>query len=514
MLEFRWAVEANKVRLINPKGTVAVCSLWTPVSHLERVWGEAAPQLLGEDSPISLVGGLYGGGLKIMLRNLHHNPQIDTVILLGKDFSGAVEHLVNFFARRVVKTGQKQLYVFEDGHQEELEKLSIEGAESSHGLDALIQPEFFLDPPHIEDWTKEVDNVNPQRLVKFLESYVPRDPAPTERAPAIPLPKPLTVTYPSELAGHVVVADAILDGWDELLYRLYRFGPLISLRNGKERYELLNVKVVIRRPGQYAPEEVARHNLPMSQIKEYQADLLRSELLVEKSSYTYGHRLGAYFGRNLLAQISQDLAQSLDSRHAYATLWDNLKDPEGSDSPCLVSVFFRKIQNLVHLTATFRSHNGARAWPINCFGLYGLMAHVCQKANESPNRTEPNDLVPGQLTVVSQSISLAPSELTEVIGLLDEYPKRPYKMKKDPNGYFKLAIDPENKEIVVWQHDHDDEMIAEYRGRTPAELIQALTGHLAVSDLGHAFYLGGQLERAWHCLVKGLDYQQDKAKLP
>jgi thymidylate synthase len=512
MLEFKWAVKADKVLLVNPMGTVAICSLWTPVSHLEKIWRAKAPELLAKESPLSLVGGLYGGGLKIMLRNLHHNPQIDTVVLLGKDFSGAVEHLVNFFKGQVIRTGRKQLYVFDDGRKEELEKLEIQGSETSHALDELIRPELFDAPPRIVDWTPDPNNAAPEKLSQFLAAYAPKAPAPNNRPQAIPLPKPLTETFPSELASHVIVAETILEGWDELLYRLSRFGRLIRLRNGKERNELLNVKVVIKNPGRYFPDDLTRRNLSESKIKAYQADLLKSELTEGGSSYTYGHRLGQYFKVNLLETVARDLAINLDSRHGYATLWDNVKDPFGSDSPCLVSLFFRKIKNLTHLTATFRSHNGARAWPANCFGLLGLLSFVCETANADPNRTEEFDLEPGRLIVISHSISLDPSELTEVAGRIESFRNRPYKIEKDPNGYFKVAIDPEKKEIVAYHYDHDDELIDEYRGRTAQEISHKLWARLAVSDLGHALYLGGQLERAWRCLELGLEYVQDKKR--
>ena len=36
---------------------------------------------------------------------------------------------------------------------------------------------------------------------------------------------------------------------------------------------------------------------------------------------------------------------------------------------------------------------------------------------------------------------------------------------------------------------------------------------MAASDIGHAMYLGSQLERAWYALEKGLEYVQDKTKL-
>jgi thymidylate synthase len=512
MLDFQWAHKAANIQLLNPRGTAAVCCLWTPVSHILKLWTQKAPALLiKENSPLALLGGLYGGGLKIMLRNLHHNPQIDTLILCGKDFSGIVEHVLNFFSGKIERTGLKQLYVFEDGSQRELEKLIISG-KTAYSLDSLITPELFEHPPHIVNWAGDRDSTSPQKLLQFLESYRPAPPLRSRPEP-IALPRLVTVTFPSEPAAHTVAAETILAAWSEVLFRLHRFGRLIKLRSGKERHELLNLKAVIRNPGCFSAGQLAEYNLTPELIENYQADLLKAELEDGGSTYTYGHRLGSYFGRNLLEQAARDLACDLDSRHCYMTLWDNNNDPEGHDTPCLVSLFFRKIGPLVHLTAVFRTHNGARAWPVNCFGLLGLMKHVCRLANEDPGKTETHLLEPGQLTVISQSISLDPSEMIEVTGKLEDRRQRPLQTVPDPYGYFKITLDRDRLEIVASHYDLEDELIAQYRGANPTELSQELVRSLAVSDPGHGLYLGSQLERAWYCLHRGLDYVQDKTRL-
>jgi thymidylate synthase len=481
---------------------------------VEKNWHDFAPHLLAPDSAVAILGGLYGGGLKIMLRNLHHNPQVDTVILMGKDFSGIVEHVINFFADRTVLSEKKENYVFPDGQTVPLAKLTILGDQTCYTLDSLIGPQSFSLPPQILDWTKEPGNISPHKLASFLETYAPRNETPADRPAAIILPKLQTATFPSEAGGQAVVSATILDGWGELLFRLSRFGETVILRNGKERKELRNVKVVVKNPGQYTREDILKNNLARDKIKEYQRDLLNPHLPPGGSSYTYGHRLGEYFGINLLNQAARDLAADLDSRHGYITLWDNTKDPVGHDTPCLVSLFFRKIETTVHMTATFRSHNGSRAWPVNCFGLYGVMEQVCQMANDDPQKTQPGLLVPGELTVISQSISLDPQDLPQVGEILDNYLTKSSPLVPDPHGYFKLGIDQTAKEIIAWHFDHKtDELIAEYRSPNPTQMARELTKYLAVSDPGHALYLGSQLERAWYCLVNNLEYVQDKTKI-
>ncbi|MDR1546110.1 MAG: hypothetical protein LBU12_05240 [Deltaproteobacteria bacterium] len=512
-MEFKWAVEAKNVALINPAGTAVVCSLWTPHESLLARLRQAAPEAFDADGPFALAGRLYGGGLNVMLRNLHHNPQIDVVILCGKDFSGASHHLRAFFEGRVERSGLRQDYVFEDGRRAKLEKLLVRGPDSVYGLDGLMTPEMFGGRvPKILDWSGTSAAELTGRLRDFLRLYQPQAP-PTERPPAVPLPKPLVETFPADVFGQSVAADTVVEAWSDLLVKISRFGRPRVFRSGKERYELVNLKAVIRRPGVFDPDELTAAGLSPSNVEAYRQDLLKPEL-DDGLSYTYGHRLRAHFGQDLLLKAAADLAQAGDARHAYLTLWDNARDLGGSDVPCLVSVFFRKIDDLVHLSAVFRSHNAGRAWPVNCLGLHGLTEFVCQAANESPGRAESRELRPGTLTVTSLSISLDPADVPQVGSLLERRLTRPRRTTIDPNGHFAITVDHQAGLIVVGHFDPEGQLLTERRGRAPEELYWELQRTFAVSDLGHALYLGGQLEKAWSCLAEGRPYVQDKARPP
>jgi thymidylate synthase len=510
-MELELAIPAKNLKVVNPAGTVALCAMWTPVDHLMRLLGERAPQVLAPEGPVALVGGLYGGGLSVMLRNLHHNPQIDTVVVCGKDFSGASVHLANFFLGRIDRPGLRQLYRLDDGTLVDLEKVSLPGPRSAYVMDGLLMPASFERKPKVVDLTA-ADGRLPERLAGFIGGYAP-GPAAISRPDPVPLPRPVVNTFPSDPFAHMVAAETIPEAWTELLVLLSRFGRKVTLRGGKERLELLTVKAVVRKPGELDPAALARLDLSKEALEEYQRALIDPELR-EGLSYTYGHRLRSYFGFDLLEAAAADLAKIGDRRHAYASLWDNARDIEGGDAPCLVTVFFRKIDGQVHLSAVFRSHNASRAWPVNCVGLYGLMETVCREANRHPDRTEPLDLIPGTLTVTSMSISLDPADLGQVGGLIEERLSRPYALKSDPNGFFRVSVDLEAKELVVHHHGPDSELLAEYRAKTPGEMGWQLQRAKAISDIGHAMYMGSQLERAWHCLRRGLDYVQDKASLP
>ncbi|MDR1109974.1 MAG: hypothetical protein LBP92_04560 [Deltaproteobacteria bacterium] len=504
------AIEAKNIKILNPSGTVALCSLWTPVGYLERRIQEARPDLLAQPGgPLALIGGLYGGGLSIMLRNLFHNPQIDSLVLLGKDFSGAAEHLRLFLAGEVSFPGLRQAYVFDDGHVEELEKMVVQGTGASYSMDSLLRPDMFARVPRVLDLAGPVTGQVLDSLFGFLGSYRPLG-SPPARPAAVPLPRPRVRHFPSDPFGHVVTAGTIFEAWSEILSRLHRFGRPVRFRNGKERLELMNLKAVVAEPGLLSPRDQSLLNLSPGQLEDYGAQLLSPDL-DHGLPYTYGHRLRRHFGSDHLARAAADLAKAGDSRRAFVSLWDNGIDPGGGDSPCLVSVFFRKDGELVHLSAVFRSHNGARAWPVNCVGLHGLMEFVCREANMDPGRSEPLDLRPGRLTVTSMSISLDPADLPQVQGLIEEREGRAHRMEADPNGFFRISVDLPDKAIVVSHHAQDGEPLAEFRGRTPSEVGWQLVKAKAFSDPGHALYLGGQLERAWRCLGQGREYVQDKS---
>lgn len=509
-MKLQLALPAKSVVEVNPRGTVAVCSLWTPVDYLKRTIGDRVPALLDEDGPIALMGGLYGGGLSVMLRNLHHNPQIDTVVVCGKDFSGAGVHLANFLQGKIDRTGAVQRYVFDDGREEELEKISVPGPFSAYVMDGLLLPEGFERPPAVIDLT-EAEGRLPERLLEFFSSYEPR-PGPESRPGPVPLPRPVVDTRPSDIFSFVISEGTITEAWTELLSTLARFGRPVSFRNGKERLELLNVKAVVHEPGKVSETDLTRLDLSAAALESYKSELIRPDLK-DGMSYTYGHRLRSYFGRDLLMEAVRDLALAGDRRHAYISLWDNLRDLGAGDAPCLASLFFRKIGPRVNLSAVFRSHNAARAWPVNCFGLYGLMEFACREANNHPGRTEPETLLPGTLVVTSMSISLDPADLGQVGGIIKDQDSRAYAEKLDPRGFFRISVDLEAKDLVAHHHAPDGELLAEYRAKRPSEMGWLLQRAKAVSDIGHAMYLGSQLERAWYYLSRGMEYVQDKSKL-
>ncbi len=286
--------------------------------------------------------------------------------------------------------------------------------------------------------------------------------------------------------------DTPLEAWQELLFVISRFGHPVKLAKG-ERLELQNLKVVVTQPT-FEPEEALRaHHFDPEKLRTYQRDFLRGEKGADET-YSYGHRLRAYFGADNLAACLRRLQADPEDRKAYLTLWDNRRDLEvAKGQPCFVSLFCRRYDGQLTLTATFRTHNALDAWLPNVYGLMAVQQFLAPQLG----------LPPGPITVVSHSISLDRKELDRALTMVSH---RGFAIREDPCGYFRLSLD--EGEILV-EHRHGDVTLKEYRGKKAVHLQHQLARDLALSDLNHAMYLGRQLARAEECLRTGREFEQE-----
>ena len=148
------------------------------------------------------------------------------------------------------------------------------------------------------------------------------------------------------------------------------------------------------------------------------------------------------------------------------------------------------------MTATYRTHNVAKAWLENVYGLMAIQKFVAEGAN----------LDSGPLTVVSHSITLDPMYLEKMSRIHGEIADKGM-FNHDPWGYFRISLD--EKEIVVKHYSPDGIMLDEYRGKNPLAIRRKLYRNCAISDINHAMYIGVELQKAWQCLQSGAPYTQD-----
>jgi len=195
-----------------------------------------------------------------------------------------------------------------------------------------------------------------------------------------------------------------------------------------------------------------------------------------------------------LSVVVDLLRNDQETRHAYISLWDTSQDllPENGGNPCLVSLFFRKFEDKLTLTATFRTHNAQDAWLKNFYGLMMIQGYVADRV----------DLNIGSITVFSHSISIdgSPDVLARAKALAatrvsdddEDFLGKRRHLRRDSHGEFSVTVDSETCEIVVL-HMYNGVVCNEYRGKTSEELEKQLTCDMAISLISHAMYLGREI---------------------
>lgn len=489
MLEFTPLYFGDRLTVINLRGTVGVVTLWSKVDYVLKRFRQAEVDLDPDTSPIAVFGTLYGNGLREMLRNLLYNPQLQVLLICGHNRSDSREDLINFFdlGLEPVPASLVQYQSPTPG----LEVASCRIRQTRRIMDDLVRPEHFPNPPQLVWLGDPKEEATKARIKEFFASWQPR---PAREAPrlAVALPEVVVQYFPSNPRAHLVVRETPLEAWKEVLYLLTRFGRRVTLKKG-DRLELQHVKVVVEKPQFEAHEKLRAAHLDPGTLRRYQEELLQGELRPDEA-YHYGHRLRSHFGLDTLAACAARLQEDPEDRKSYVTLWDNPRDLQVKEGrPCLVSLYFRKVEGKLTLGAAFRTHNALDAWLLNVYGLMATQNWVAERVG----------LACGAITVVSHSLGLDPRELDRALTVIG---KRPFQVRMDPMGYFRVTLD--GAEILV-EHRFEDVTLKEYRGKTAISLQHQIARDEALSDLNHALYLGRQLARAEAALKESRAFVQD-----
>jgi thymidylate synthase len=494
-MEFKPLYFADRLKIINPHGTIGVVTLWSKVEYVVERFRQAGVDLEPESSPIAVFGNLYGNGLREMLRNLLYNPQIQTLLICGNDRSGSWFELNNFFKLGLapIKESLISYRPLESG----IKVAPARIRQTQRIIDDLVKPEQFAQVPNINllgDPNKEDIHELIKGSIDFWVTIFRLHPyeEKIKDRQEIPLPQVEVAYFPSNPRGHLVVRDTIIEAWKETLYLLTRFGRRVTLKKG-DRLELQHVKVVVEKPEFESESKLKAVNLDSLKLRQYQKDILQGEMRPDET-YNYGHRLRSYFDLDTLAACVERLNKDREDRKSYVALWDSRRDLTVKEGrPCLASLFFRKFEGKLTLSAAFRTHNAMDAWPLNVYGLMAIQNWVAERVG----------LPPGAITVISHSLGLDPRELDRALMVIG---KRPFKVRLDPMGYFRITLD--GKEILV-EHRFEDVTLKEYRGKKAERLQHEIARDVALSDINHAIYLGRQLAKAEMALKEGREFKQD-----
>lgn len=480
----------DRLHIVNKAGHVGVVTLWSKVDYVRKKFESACIDLNPETSPIAAFGNLYGNGLRELLRNLLYNPQIRVIIVCGRNRSGSREELINFFEKGVEPCEDTKVRYMCDFR--EVKPVRIIGTRRI--IDNLVTPDDFRHPPEIFSFG---DLKTPRDVKKIKDLFTSkiqdyRDEGNDTPRINIPLPEVHFDYFPSNPRGHVIVCEKPLDGWKETVFRLCRFGRPVRLAKG-DRIELQNLKVVIENPVEETEQVLREYNFELSFLKKYQEDILSGNIEPDET-YNYGHRMRRYFGVDGLDVCVERLRRDPEDRKCYIALWDTGRDLAAKHGhPCLVSLFFRRFEDKLTLSAAFRTHNALDAWLVNVYGLMAIQRYVSEKLGQKH----------GPITVFSHSITIDRRELDRAKEIANE---KKYRIVEDPNGYFRITVD---EGTIVVEHCTDDVVVKTYKGKKASKLQHKIARDCAVSDIGHAIYLGRQLQKAEECLQSGETFVQE-----
>ncbi|MGC2697469.1 MAG: thymidylate synthase [Candidatus Angelobacter sp.] len=480
-LHFEPLYLGEKLRILNPTGKFAIVTLWSKVDAVQMMLEEAGIDFSPDTSQIAVIANLYGDGLPQMLANLLYNPQIHSLALLGKNLSDSRDSLVNFFAKGITDLDLKY------------NTITIQG--TTRRLPALLTPELFPHKPRILDLGEDLRTWDREEFKCFLQSGDQSGNSAAQERISITLPEMKVDTKPSNPVAQDVAADTPTEAWREALFVLSEFGRKNSVDTAQgDRRELLNLRVVIRDPRPESAETLKEYGLDLSELQRYQEQILNPACPPD-IDYTYGSRLRSHFGLDTLEECARILKEERGSRHAYVALWDTRIDLKGEEVPCLASLFFRVYDERLSLTATFRAHNAATAWIMNCYGLIRIL-HQVAAATEIPI---------GPLVMISESISLRMSEMQKVLSVIDRYKKGYKHYREDANGHFEITLDEGRIKVV---QRFQGMTVNRFEGTSSQAIEHELGKARAISEISHAMYVGRELQRAERCLKTGEPFLQ------
>jgi thymidylate synthase len=196
-------------------------------------------------------------------------------------------------------------------------------------------------------------------------------------------------------AGRFIRGKTISDAWHRGMNLIWRQGWDIEDERGIRIKELLAMQVVVEDP--YQDMIPIEYSWSQERLEEYALQLQSGQN--SGFEYTYGERLRSWSvpGQGLsvdqIDYVIRRLLASPSTRRATAITWVPPVDTARDEVPCMIVDDFKLRDGRLFLTALFRSHDFAGAYPANLYGLARLLQMVSCRVGAKP----------GSITTISAS---------------------------------------------------------------------------------------------------------------
>lgn len=448
------------------------------------------------------IGACYSPtrGISLLIRNLLANPFVRYLVVINATKedrnAGAGECLIDFF-RNGFESG-----LTDTGKQCWLIRSLLAGY-----IDIEIPREVLEQLRQSIEWVEAKTITDAVNTVKRLAL----------REPLKPWNNPLTydlatvepTVLPGTRYGHRIEGRTIAETWVKIVHRIKTTGTIRPTGYDGQWQELIDlVAIVTDEPNPfYFPEP---NYLPCDRtfINEYVSQILDDAPTVEGVKYTYGQRLRSHFGLDQIEQVIDKLSTDIDSARAVMSLWD-VQDGEANNSPpCLNHIWVRVVDNELSLTATFRSNDMFSAWVANAMGLRALQKHILDQICDRAN----HNLQMGALITISQSAHIYDDCWENADNLIQSQYKKLVAQRDyaDPSGSFVINVQDDTI-IVEHMTPGTGSVVNCYSGKSATGLCRQIAADCPALQVGHAMYLGSELQKAEVALLNKFLYTQDKA---
>lgn len=210
----------------------------------------------------------------------------------------------------------------------------------------------------------------------------------------------------------MITGDSLPEVWEKAVVSVWRYGSLVPTDYDQPHDPLSQdaaATLIVRHP----TREPRYHRcLPMGvddlhayidEVQNGTRDDYENDL-----GYTYHARMRDYHGVDQIEYVKQDLRRSPHSRRAQVIIWDPEKDLDTPHPPCLQRMWFRIINNSLHMNVHMRSNDLFKATFSNMAAFTAIQEEIARDL----------DVAVGCYTHAADSLHLYGSYTKQIKGFL------------------------------------------------------------------------------------------------
>lgn len=467
-----WQEECAPRMLFRGDGPVGFCVLWNLI-------GSVTERMPSEFGQLGVVGNLRTPlGVSWLLRGLWQMPQIRKLVIWGSDLTGSGQALLRLW-QEGVQSGHK---VPEFGWQ-------IDELIPAEAIDELRSGVELVDCRKW-DLADAVGELNWQGEGREREK---RD--------FPPVPVPDLHFWPSRGSMIHIEAPDPPHGWLGALQALMHCGLPRDTRKGERLAHLFDLAVSFP-----VPESEELHqcfDFSAEDMERYVAQILSPER-PQGVDYWYGERIQNWHGHNQLEEVVRRLKIAPDTKRATIAILEAPDLETLEDAPCFTSATFAIVEDRLHGSYVFRSHDIYEGWPFNIYAVLRLHREVARRLGCRLGRatfhSQNAQIYERHWERALQKLRAFGPSLERLLEFL--------KFRDDPAGNFVFVITEQKTVKCNYMNFRHDQILWEVEHRDPKVVVSWIVESIPWLTPQHVRYLGVEEEKLRRAIASGEEYIQ------